>query len=220
MDMENRLEGIVLKVQSYKENDRLVFLYTKRGFITLVAKGSQKVTSPLRTIAQYMNLIEFKDSKDKNMFMMQDAKLIYDFQHIKTDYYELKEASIMLNWIQRFITDNDSHDEIYTLIREALLDYKKECVLSFSFKLLKYIGYPIQLKADGRPIKGLSLTKRSIIYLEENEKINLNLVETTQLLKLTYLSYDKIEKIEDELYNKLKSFLYNYLEYHTDIKLT
>ncbi len=213
------MRGIVLKVSSYKEYDRLLFMYTKVGKITLVAKGANKINNDLRALSQYLNLISFKEVEDKSMYNLMDAKLLNDFNNYKEDYQKMTEISIMFDLINNFVYDNDNHELIYNLLEESLINYKPEIMLSFGFKLLKIIGYALNLKPTKKNVLGFNIALGRLVYEDENYNIDLNLYYTTILLKLSYLSYDKIEEIEDKDFKILKKFLYDYYEFHTDIKI-
>lgn len=213
------MEGIVYKQQSYLENDRLLFVYTKLGRITLVAKGSQKMTSNIRNVAQYLNLIYFKEVPQKNMYALIEGKTLNDFQNIKSSFDLMTQASILFDLIG-FVADNDDHESIYTLLEGALLHFSKESILSFGFKLLSYLGYQISLKPDGRRVKGVNIKTASIVYEKEPYVANIDVHQTTLLVRLTYLEYDKIDAIDEINYRELKEFMYAYYEYHTDHKLT
>lgn len=213
------MEGIIKGVQSYLENDRLVFLYTPLGDVTVIAKGSQKLTSDLRILSQYLNLISFKETPNKSMYILKEAKLLNSFEKIKMSYNDLELANIMLMLIKKYVTPHDEHKKIFQLLKDALTDFKRENVLSFAFKLLRLLGYHVNLKPDGRNIKGFNLRESRLVYLGENTQIDLNLEESLILLKLSYMTYDKIDRIEDINFLKLKSFMYDYYEYHMDERM-
>ena len=213
------MEGIVYKQQSYLENDRLIFVYTPKGRMTLVAKGSQKMTSNIRNVAQYLNLISFKDVPGKTMFNLVEGTTLNDFMVIKNDYEKMTQASILFDLLS-FVADNDQHEEIYELLKGVLTSFSKESVLSFGFKLLKYLGYHISLKPDGRKVKGVNIKTASIVYEKEPYVADINVTETTSLVRLIYQDYDKIEPLDLNQYSQLKHFMYAYYEYHTDHKLT
>jgi|SRR5690554_4357210 len=213
------MEGIVYKQTSYLENDRLIFVYTPLGRITLVAKGSQKMTSQIRNVAQYLNLIDFKAVSNKTMYALMEGKTLNDFMSIKTDYQQTIQASILFDLLS-FVADNDEHPIIYDLLKNALIYFSKESILSFGFKLIKYLGYQISLKPDGRRVKGVNIKTASIVYENDPYVADINVVQTTALVHLMYESYDKIKSIDQDNYDALKQFMYAYYEYHTDHKLT
>ena len=109
------MEGLIYKTQPYLENDRLLFLYTPQGKITLIAKGSQKMTSNIRNVAQYLNLISLKEVPNKTMYTMIEGKTINDFNHIKTNFDDTVLASILFDLLA-FVADNDQHSIIYELL--------------------------------------------------------------------------------------------------------
>lgn len=213
------MEGIVYKQQSYLENDRLLFVYTEYGRITLVAKGSQKMTSPIRNVAQYLNLIEFKEVPYKTMYTLMEGKTINDYISIKSNYDDVIQASILFDLLT-LVADNDRHEMIYKLLKGALENFSQLSVLSFGFKLLKYLGYQISLRPDGRRVKGVNIQTGSIVYEKDPYVAHINVEQTTMLVHLIYQPYDKIGPIDEKNYEALKQFMYDYYEYHTDHKLT
>src|SRR5690606_27644113 len=100
------------------------------------AKGSQKMTSNIRNVAQYLNLISLKEVPNKTMYTMIEGKTINDFNHIKTNFDDTVLASILFDLLA-FVADNDQHSIIYELLKGALIHFSKESVLAFGFKLLK-----------------------------------------------------------------------------------
>lgn len=213
------MEGIIIKVMDYKEYDRMLFLYTKVGKITLVSKGANRLNNPNRALGQYLNLISFKENQDKTMYSLIEPKLINNFNTLKNDYETLNNVSIMFDLLNLFIMENDNHEKVYYLLEGALNNYQKGIELSFGFKLLNLIGYGLNLKSENKYPIGFNISLGRVIYQEENYTIDLNLNHTLTLLKLTLLEYDKIETIIEEEYNILKKFMYDYYEYHTDTKM-
>ncbi|NLK12379.1 MAG: DNA repair protein RecO [Candidatus Phytoplasma sp.] len=213
---QNRLKGLIYKVMPYKENSKLVFVYTKKGKLTLVAQGAQKVNHNDRILTQYLNLIEF-DEKEKNMYRLSNGKLLNEHTHIKNDYHQTKKTALMLEIIDKIITENDEHTLIYQNLIEAL-ETLETGYLSFAVKILPIIGYHLNLTPDGRKVKGFSLLLNRLIYEDESHPISLDVKETTELLKL-YFPYqsDKIGKLEK--IKKLESFIYQYYQAYTQTEL-
>ncbi len=213
------MEGIIYKTQSYLENDRLLFLYTPQGKITLIAKGSQKMTSLSRVLGQYLTQIEFKETTNRSMYSLVDGKILNDYQNIKNDYELTQSAAAILYMVDACVSDNEDHQPIYDELVEALKYFRQEVVLAFGFRLAKRLGYPLSLKPDGRQVKGFNLEQGSLVYIGENTTVDLDVSLTTILLKLIHLSYDTIEKIESINLLKLKKCLIRYYEHHLDTHL-
>lgn len=213
------MEGIIYKVQPYLENDRLLFVYTPKGRITLIAKGSQKLTSNHRILSQFLTRISFKETVGKSMYMLQEADMINDYPQIKKDYNQLEYAAATLSMLDQCVSDNDDHEPIYKDLVDILEHFQKELVIAFGFRLGKRLGYPLSLKPDGRIVKGFNVERGGLIYQGENLNLDLDLSLTTLLLKLIHLSYDTIEKIDEINFIKLKMCLIKYFEFHLDIRL-
>ncbi len=213
------MEGLIYKTQPYLENDRLLFLYTPQGKITLIAKGSQKMTSSARVLGQYLTQIEFKETPNRAMYSLVDGKILNDYQMIKNDYDLAQYAAAMLYMVDSCVADTDRHDEIYKDLIDTLHQFKPEMVLAFGFRLVKRLGFPMSLKPDGRVVKGFNIQLGSLVYQDEPYLVDLDLGLTTLLLKLIHLSYDTIDKIENISFLKLKTCLIRYYEHHLDTHL-
>lgn len=216
----NKLNGIIYKTQPYQENSRLLQVFTKLGKVTLNARGSQRINSSDRVIAQYLNEISFEYNTFKTFLTLRSAKLINDFDEIKKDFNKTKTVSLALELIDKVLIDEIYNEKIYELLIETLYSKNLETAsLSFSLKMLYYLGYGMNMKSEGRNILGTSITKGGIVYEGERFPIDLNVDESISLLKLTYLKIS--EEIEiDELHLKsIKRFIYYYYENKMDLKL-
>jgi DNA repair protein RecO (recombination protein O) len=208
------MEGLIYKVQPYQEHARLLFVYTKEGKKTLLAQGSQKVNHPSRILAQYLTHIEFKEGT-KSFLTLAESKILNDFSKIKSDYHKTQSAAIILEIIDHLIVDEYQHDQIYDEMMQALSapDISLSS-LSFSLKILKPLGYAIDMNADGRKVKGLNIENGCLIYEGEQDIIDLDIKESISLLKLMFQPYLDLEPIELEILKKIKNFILKYYQYH------
>ncbi len=208
------MEGLIYKVQPYQEHARLLFTYTPHGKKTLLAQGSQKLNHPNRILAQYLTQIEFKD-QDKSFLTLSEAKIINDYAEIKEDYKLTKNAALMLEIIDLLIVDNYDHQEIYQDLILALNTKHLEIAsFSFALKILKPLGYPLDLNADGRKVLGVNIEKGGLIYQGESDIIDLDIKEAIILLKLNFIPYQDLEAYEAEIIAKIKDFILKYYQYH------
>jgi len=211
--------GLIYKVQPYLEHARLLFVYTKNGKKTLLSQGSQKINHPNRILSQYLNLIEFKDS-NKSFITLSDAKLINDYKEIKENYDKTKSSALMLEIIDQLIVENFNHEPIFIKLIEALSS--KDIFItsiSFTLKILKHLGYEIDLKGNGQKVKGLNIIKGGIVYDKESTSIDLELKETIIVLKLVYSKYDQLDTFDELSMNKIKDFILRYYQYHLQATL-
>lgn len=214
------MEGIIYRVQPYQEHARLLFTYTPQGKVTLIARGSQKLNASVRVIAQYLTRITFKESKDKSMFTLSEPSLINDYQHIKDDYHQTQSAALMLEIIDKCIVHETFHQAIYDTLNEALeAPDLTLSAIAFSLKMLVPLGVGLDLKPDGRTIKGVSVEKGGLVYENESSPIDLDVKEATPLLKLYYLPYNEHGIYEIDTLKAIKNFIQRYYEYHLQTTL-
>lgn len=216
----NKLEGIVYKTQSYKESSRLLQVFTKKGKITINARGSQRINSNDRILAQYLNLISFEYKEYKSFINLYNGKLINDFKTIKEDYEKVKLVSTVLELIDKTIIDNEYNEKIYNLLIETI-NYKdiNKSVLSFCIKLLYYLGYGLNLTPEKENVKGISIEKGGLVYKDEYYSIDLNQNQSITFLKLTHYKTKDLDKIEDEYLKEIRFFIYKYYLDKLDINL-
>ncbi len=213
------MEGIIYKVQPYQEHARLLFVYTKHGKKTLLAQGSQKLNNQNRILSQYLTQIEFKDS-EKSFITLANAKIINDFSKIKEDYTLTMQAALMLEIVDQLVVDAYHHQEVYKDLIEALSsEHLDIAALSFALKMLKSLGYPLDLNADGRKVLGVNIEKGGLVYQNELDIIDLEIKEAIILLKLNFIPFEDLEAYEAESLDKIKEFILKYYQYHLQTTL-
>ncbi|MGA0351619.1 MAG: DNA repair protein RecO [Acholeplasmataceae bacterium] len=208
------MEGIIYKVQPYQESSKLLYVMTPEGKRTLHAKGAQKITSPYRTLTQYLTHISFENSP-KMMFTLKDVTCINDFKDIKASIPDLKAAAFVLEMFDRLILDQEPHGALYqSLIK--FLNHKsyEHNALRIAFHFLYDLGYDISLEPDGRRIKGFNIAQGRLIYEDETMTSDVKMDDLIMLLHIKKTTYDTIIEIPKDAYSRLKSFMKSFIEYH------
>ncbi len=124
--------GIVLKTVSYKENDQLIYVFTKDfGKITLVAKGVKNIKSKNMAALQEMTLSEFTFIPKKGVCRLIRATIKDSYLFIKESLTLQIYASYINEYIYKQCNDNQPDEHIYKMMIE-------------SYNKLK-IGYPVKL---------------------------------------------------------------------------
>lgn len=209
------MEGIIYKIQPYQETSRLLFVYTPKGKLTLLAKGAQKLTQKTRVIGQFLTRISFDEIPNKTFLILKNPVVLDDYEWVKKNYNMTKYAALGLEIIDRFMTEQEEHqnayDEIVSVFKQENI---KKAVLSFSLKMLKLLGYGIDLSADGRIVKGISIAKGGLTYENEQYIVDLDTKDAISLLKLYYLPYNEHSDVSDESIQRIESFIKRYYEYH------
>ncbi len=77
------VKGFVLKEQTYKENDKIVWILCEDiGKISVMAKNSKKITNSLFAITQPFSLVQLNLKKGKNFYYILDGTLIKSLNFI------------------------------------------------------------------------------------------------------------------------------------------
>lgn len=215
------MEGIIYKVQAYQEHGRLLFTYTPKGKITLLAQGAQKLNQTSRILSQFLTRIEFKEgSNSKSFIKLQEGVIIDDYHLIKDDFIKTKAAAMMTEIIDHVVVDNQEHTFIYRELIEALS--AKDSILSslsFALKILKALGYEINLEPDGRTVKGVSIANGSLVYEGETIGCDLDVKAATSLLRLMHLPYQALNNDVITHIEVIKIFILKYYNYHLQTTL-
>lgn len=213
------MEGIIYKVQAYQEHARLLFTYTPLGKVTLLAQGAQKLNHQNRILAQFLTKISFKEGK-KSFIPLQEAKLINDYNLVKTDFSQTKSAALMLEIIDHLVVDNANHQVIYHELDLALNEHYLEVTsLSFAIKMLQELGYGLNLSPDGRKVKGVSIKRGALIYQNESDSVDLETKDAIILLKLSIMPYQALDELKEVPLDKIKMFVSKYYDFHLQTTL-
>lgn len=211
--------GLIYKTQPYQETNRMLFVYTKKGKKTLIARGSQRLSSELRLISQYLNLIEFYDN-GKKMQSLTDAKLLDDYQKIKKDFFKTKLVAAMLEAIDKVRDEEIDHELVLEeLIKSINSNNLNAATLSFLIKLISQAGYAPNFEADGSVVRGFNLELGIIVYEKDAISIDLNVQETIILMKLLNLDVNDLEEIDQNHFESISQFIKKYYEYHLLVSL-
>lgn len=198
----------------------MLHTYTPKGKVALLARGAQSLKSNNRILSQYLTEISFEYKTFKEFMALNNARIINDFKDIKLSYNNTKFASIILEILDKTAIADEKHELIYELAITSLKHTNiQTSALSFAIKMLYYIGLGINLKGDGRSIKGVSIERGSIVYTEDNDLVDLHYDDTINLLKLTYLKTENLEDFDQQFLKNVKQFIYLYYGYHLNIKI-
>lgn len=211
--------GLIYKTQPYQDTNKLLYVYSNRGKITLVARGSQRLSSELRMVSQYLTLIEFYDN-GKNMQPLREVKLLNSYDFLKNDFFKAKYAAVMLEALDKVRDVNLNHEAVLNELRIALLqDHLKEASLSFLIKLISEAGFKPNLTPSGNDVIGFNIKTSSLIYKGDLHPLDLELRQTIILVKLLNLNIEKIGEISNSDYEILRKFIKKYYDYHINVNL-
>ncbi len=145
-------KAVIIKTQDFKENDKLVWFYTEKlGKITAVVRGAKKSKSKFLALTLPLCYGEYMVYKGKNLYTLQEGKIINSFQGLLDNLHKLTFSSYLCELIDIACSDNEINVEIFRnlvttlyLLNTDALDYEL-LIRAFELKLLKSTGYNLTL---------------------------------------------------------------------------
>ncbi|MCD7894477.1 MAG: DNA repair protein RecO [Erysipelotrichaceae bacterium] len=104
---EVEVEAIILKKSDYKENDQILYIYTKEyGKLSVLAKGIKKLTSKNARACQTLMISQLTIHLKKGMCLLMRATPINYLRHIQEDIERDMIAQYICEYFYRYIEDN------------------------------------------------------------------------------------------------------------------
>ena len=150
-------EGIVLKSQALGDTSRIVTLYTRdHGLRKVVAKGARKSPSrfgfALEPLSRSRFVLYLKP--DRDLHLLSQAEVLDPLGSRIGDLTRLAHAQAALEIVDRLVWGEESHPELFDLLRQALdgcakapLPALPAVTLAFQLQLSSLLGYRPRLDA-------------------------------------------------------------------------
>ena len=143
----HKVNAVVIKTKEFKENDKLVWLYTdKLGKITTIAKGSKKSKSKLLSLTLPLCYGEYVLFKGKSLYNLQEGRILSSFQGLLGNLDKLTYSSYICELIDICLEDEEVNSELFKdfitclyLLNTDALNYEL-LIRSFELKLFKSTG--------------------------------------------------------------------------------
>ena len=150
----HKVNAVVIKTKEFKENDKLVWLYTNNlGKITAIAKGARKSKSKLLSLTLPLCYGEYVLFKGKSLFNLQEGKITNSFQGLLDNLDKLTYSSYICELIDICVEEGEVNEGLFKdfltcmyLLNTDALDYEM-LIRSFELRLLKATGYGLNLES-------------------------------------------------------------------------
>ena len=147
-----KCNGVVIKTQDYRENDKLVWLYTDNlGKITMIAKGAKKSRNKLFSNTIPLCYGEYLLFKGRSLFVLQEGKIHNSFQGLLNNLDKLTYSSYICELIDIALIEGEKNIKLFKefittlyLLDTDALDYEL-LIRHFELRLLKATGYGLNL---------------------------------------------------------------------------
>lgn len=146
-----KTKGVIIKAQDYKENDKLIWIYTEEvGKATFIARGSKKSKSKFLSITLPLCYGDYVLFKGKNLYNLQEGKIINSFQSLLDNLDKLTYSSYICELIDICVQEGEVDTKLFKdfitclyLLSTDALDYEI-LIRAFELRLLKATGYGIE----------------------------------------------------------------------------
>lgn len=146
-----KTRGVVIKAQDYKENDKILWMYTEElGKIAVIAKAAKRSKSQLLSVTLPLCFGEYVLFKGKNMYNLQEGKIINSFQGLLNNLEKLTYSSYLCELVDICLEQDEVNKILFKefmtclyLLNTDALDYEL-LVRAFELRLLKATGYGIE----------------------------------------------------------------------------
>ena len=142
--------GIVCKTLDYKDSSKILYIYTKDGNKSVIARGVKKLNSKSRFLSQVGTLIQYDITKGE-LPSMKEGELVDDYPHIKEDLETYTFVAHILELLNGIIGEDNDHVKMFDFIQRLLKMFDQGIdaeVLTFIFemKLLYFLGYGLNFR--------------------------------------------------------------------------
>lgn len=217
--MENfhDIEGLVLSSMDYKENNKIIKVFTKElGIISIMYKNKNKLFNESSLEFDLFSLSRFNLVKGKNFYYLQELDLIESNFFLRDDLKKNTYAIVMIDFIKNILYDEMPDDRIYELLKKAIsiLKFKDNVIDIYNGFLLKLSYFSgIQPSLKYCSICGKHLYSAGRFSIDMGGIICDNCIsknyydmylDTKDIEYLIYLIYRKFEDIKDYDINEEK----------------
>jgi DNA repair protein RecO (recombination protein O) len=150
--MEVKTEAIVLKTVDYKDNDKILTLFSPDlGRITAGAKGVKKQKAKLSFAAQPFCFAEYILAEKGGRYTVTGAYLHESFFSLRYDIVRFYAACALAEICLTLLYENESYQGLFIALIEGLKalslaeEDAAEAVIAFVIVALRECGYPLDL---------------------------------------------------------------------------
>ena len=221
------VEGIVISTTDYKENSKIINIFTKdKGIIGCISKGCKNLKSKLRLLSDKLSYAKFQISyRENGLSTLLDGDIIDYFINIKSDIIKVSYLTYITE-LSSSVYKESEDNEVYNLMIEAIKKIEegfdpKVITNILELQYLEYLGINLNLdscvKCGSTKVSTISLSKGGYVCSVHrtnepvvNEKVLklLRLYNYVDISKISNLDID--EKVRDEISNIIDMYYEEY----------
>ena len=218
--MDTKVKGIVLKLNDYKDADKLASIFTlEQGIITAKFTGVKKEKAKLKSVAQPFVFADFVLNESGNNKTVTSANVIDSFYNILNTYNKTIMGYIVLDIVKSILPKEKSEPDLFLLTLNALqnIETKNELVSTIGY-ILKFIDF------SGMEIQ---FPEEEYVYLDtlngnfsKCREQGFMAIDKKVYLTLKNISEEKEIENNETILKQILRLLHNiiYLKFNEDIK--
>ena len=199
--MEFKTNAIMLRSIDYKDNDKLLTLFTPtRGKVVTGIRGVKKPKAKLAFCAQPFAFCEYVLAEKNGRYTVTSAYLYDGFYGLRTDIERYYSACAVLEICNALLMEEESAEGTFIACVEALKalsmtsDDSAEILLTFALRALFEAGYPVNL--DGCGLCGADVSQTPYFDFELGTFTCSNCTQGERASRSTYEVLRKCDGLE------------------------
>ncbi|MBQ8615513.1 MAG: DNA repair protein RecO [Clostridia bacterium] len=194
--MDEKTQGLVLKLIDYKDADKLASIFTyDYGVITAKFVGVKKEKAKLKAVAQPFTFADFNFAIRANNRVVAGASLIDNFYTLMTDFNKTICGYIVLDIIKSILPENKPEQDLFLLTISTLKNIEQNneyvAIIDFILKFLNFSGV------------GIEFFETDFVYLDKTtaDILTTRSQNSVQIDKNVYKTLKQIHDLEILKYN-------------------
>ena len=208
---KDKIIGLVIRQDIYKEDALKITLLTDAGLVSLIVRGARKMESKLKHLTPLITVIECMASTNRTLNTLTEGIVINNYTNIKENALLSAVALSLFETINAFFESISNYKLLYSFIIHMLdvlnqTKYPMSVLSIFNIKMWYLLGSQPDFKQC--PVCGkagiyFNVASGGMLCKEHHTPTCLG-VELSKLIKLIYLI--KLNKIDEELLKIINDF--------------
>jgi len=209
-----KTKAIVIKSSDYKENDKLINIFTlESGKLTVQAKSVKNAKSKLKIFTQSFCFADFEITQKGSTYILTGGSVIDSFFALTGDMDKFKAGAAILEVVDAGMREGEVRPEVFVILLKALktLCYDNAAgtivLIKFLTDILAVQGYRLNLNKCGKC--GSDFFNRIYLNIESGEFVCLSCRSLNDYIEVPLPVYNAVRIISNADYAKLDSIKIN-----------
>ncbi|MBQ9795647.1 MAG: DNA repair protein RecO [Clostridia bacterium] len=218
--MDEKTQGLVLKLIDYKDADKLASIFTfNYGVITAKFVGVKKEKAKLKATAQPFTFADFNFTQRANNRVVAGANLIDNFYQLMLDYNKTICGYVVLDIIKSILPENKPEQDLFLLAISTLKNIEQNneyvATIDFILKFLNFSGMGIEFLNTDYVYLDKTTADFSLTRTQNSVQIDKNVYQT-----LKSISANEEKEFNPNILKQCLRLLHNVINsrFNTEIK--